>query len=312
MSFITRPPLDKTRSLLLLLLIVVLAGLAVSMLFRNSGRDTQQFSGDRAFSHVKAIVELGPRPSGSEALKKAGRYITDELAKSGLESRDERFTVRTPIGNVNMNNIVGVLKGDCDDVLIVATHYESKYFPRQRFTGANDGGSGTGVLLEAARVLSSRKSRAFTIWCVFFDGEEAFGEWSEKDSLYGSRRFAKDLKEKRLVSKVKAFLLLDMVGDRDLSINNDAYSTPWLRETMLNAADELGFRQYFNGPYAPIQDDHIPFLELSIPSLDIIDMNYPWWHSPDDSLDKVSPGSLEIVGLTLLRIIDTLEGRAAQ
>lgn len=312
LSFITRPSLDKTRSLLLLLLIIVLAGLTVSMLFRNSGRDTQQFSGDRAFSHVKAIVELGPRPSGSEALKKAGRYITDELAKSGLESRDGYFTARTPIGSVAMNNITGVLKGAGDDLLIIGTHYESKYFPRQRFVGANDGGSGTGVLLEAARILSSRKDRAFTIWFVFFDGEEAFREWSETDGLYGSRRFAKDLKEKGLVSKVKAFLLLDMVGDKDLSINNDAYSTPWLRETMQNAADELGFRQYFNGPYAPIQDDHIPFLELSIPSLDIIDMNYPWWHSPDDSLDKVSPDSLEIVGLTLLRIIDTLEERAVQ
>ncbi len=313
LSFITRSQDDKTRLQRLLLLVIILVASAValslSLLLRSSGREKQQFSGERAFSHVKAIVDFGPRPSGSEALKNAGEYIKKELVKSGLEARDDRFSSLTPIGNVAMNNIVGVLKGNHDDVLIVGTHYESKYFPTQRFVGANDGGSGTGVLLEAARVLSGRKDRALTIWFVFFDGEEAFGEWSDTDGLYGSKRFARDLNEKGMVSKVKALLLLDMVGDRDLQINNDAYSTPWLRETMQNAAGELGFEQYFNGPYAPIQDDHLPFLEISIPSIDIIDMNYPFWHSPDDSLDKVSPGSLEIVGLTLLQMVGRLEER---
>jgi len=311
MSFIKRPPLHKKLSLLLLLLIIVLAGTALSMICRNSGKDTGHFSGDRAFSHVKEIVELGPRPSGSEALKKAGEYIKNKLAESGLEARDGYFTARTPTGSVAMNNITGVMKGAGDDILIIGTHYESKYFSSQVFVGANDGGSGTGVLLEAARVLSIRKEQPFTIWFVFFDGEEAFGEWSATDSLYGSRHFAEELKEKGLVPKVKTLLLLDMVGDRDLSINNDAYSTPWLRETMHDAAEDLGFRQYFNGPYVPIQDDHIPFLDLSIPSIDIIDMNFPWWHTPDDTLDKVSPASLEIVGLTLLRMIDILEDRFA-
>jgi len=305
---------DKSRAVIIaaIAIVFVCMAAALSALLSGSGRNGQQFSGERAFGHVKAIVELGPRPSGSEALKKAGEYIRKELAGSGLETRDDNFRAGTPIGEVAMNNIVGVLKGNRDDLLIVGTHYESKYFKTQHFVGANDGGSGTAVSLEAARVLAGRKERGLTIWFVFFDGEEAFKEWSDRDSLYGSRHFAAELKKKGLVPKVKAFLLLDMVGDRDLGINNDACSTGWLREMMHGAADELGFQQYFNGPYMPIQDDHIPFLELSIPSLDIIDMNYPYWHSPEDLLNRLSPESLGIVGSTLIRMTEKLDERFAR
>ena len=303
---------------------VILAGLAMVVACSHqpesqatdsqspSSRTATEFDGERAFEHVRALVEMGPRPVGSAAHDRARDYIVAELKKYGLTIIKDEFTAQTPLGERPMTNIIGELKGESDNILILASHYDTKFSNDITFVGANDGGSSTGALLELARVRAARPQKPKqTLWFTFFDGEEAFVNWTQADSKYGSRHLVARLVKEQKLQKVKAMILLDMIGDKDLELKRDGYSTPWLVEILWAAAKELGYEKHFNSSETFIDDDHIPFLEKGVPAVDLIDFNYGlfnrYWHTAEDTLDKLSPKSLKIIGDTVLTALPRIE-----
>lgn len=261
-------------------------------------------SGARALEHVRQIVSFGPRPSGSEGLRRAQQYILGRLRALHIQVQEDDFIARAPQGSVAMKNIIARIPGARPDVLLLATHYESKQMPG--FVGANDGGSSTGLMLELARVLAARKN-TFTIWIVFFDGEEPFKDWSQTDGLYGSRHLVARWKASGELARIRAMILADMVGDRDLQIFRDDSSTPWLLDLASEAAADLKLSRYLFGKSTAVVDDHTPWLAAGVPAIDLIDFEYGpdnrYWHTTQDTLDKLSPRSLEIVGRLIVEII---------
>ena len=214
-----------------------------------------------------------------------------------------------------MKNIIAVIPGEAREIIIIGAHYDTKLFKNFRFVGANDGGSGTAVLLELARCLSAGGNE-LTVWLAFFDGEEAFVRWSGMDGLYGSRHMANRLYRLGDLAMVKAMIVLDMVGDKHLSIEWERNSTPWLKEIVWSNAEKLGYGEYFTRNACRISDDHVPFLDYGIPSIDIIDFRYgpksltnEYWHTAEDTIDKVSPDSLKIIGDVVLESLPLISGR---
>jgi Zn-dependent M28 family amino/carboxypeptidase len=262
--------------------------------------------GAAAFRHVERLVAIGPRPAGSAAGARAREYIVAELRRVGVDARTEPFVAETPDGRLSMANVVGVLPGRRRDVVLIGGHYDTKAFRGFRFVGANDGGSSTALLLELARTLAARP-RAYTYWIVFFDGEEARGTWTSTDSLYGSRRMAAELAKRHELPR--AVIVADMIGDRDLGILREAYSTPWLTDVVWDSARRLGHGAHFRPEVRAVEDDHAPFLRLGVPAVLLIDFDFPAWHTADDTLDKVSPRSLQIVGDVLLEALPAIEAR---
>jgi glutaminyl-peptide cyclotransferase len=233
----------------------------------------------------------------------------------------DEWQAKTPIGERRMANITAELPGESRDVIIVSSHYDTKLFKKFRFVGANDGGSSTGTLLEMARVMATaggQKPR-FTYRFVFFDGEEAFcEEWEEcqnpdgPDNTYGSRRYVQQLREKKELERVRAMICLDMMGYKDLRLGRDEdMSTRWLIDTVWRTAQDLGYDKQFVDEIEGVGgDDHEPFLTAGIESLDIIQLSsYPYWHKPEDTLDKISPQSLKIVGDVVLASLPRIEQR---
>jgi len=284
-------------------LVIMLVSLVVWLSFSS---EKPLFDRDRAYAHVKDIVSFGPRPSGSETLGKVRALLRTSMEQGGIRVSEDSFPAATPEGTVQMTNVTGVIDGRSPSILIIAAHYESKRFKGCSFVGANDNASGTGILLELARVIPLKKLDS-TIWLLFLDGEEAFENWSPQDSLYGSRHCAARLVKEGAVPLVRAFILLDMLGDKTFLVNQDIHSTPWLRKLMLATAQELQLGASFSGPAIPVDDDHIPFLQAGIPSLDIIDFNYPYWHTPEDTLDKISAESLGMAGRVVERMLEKLD-----
>ncbi len=258
--------------------------------------------GLQVLRHTREIVRHGPHPPGSEAQRKAGEYIAGQLEALGLEVDTHTFRPVTPRGRLRMTNIRGILPGRDERVLILASHYDSKFYDAFEFVGANDGASTSGLVLELARVLVQDNPAGLTLWFVFFDGEEAVGEWSSADSLYGSREFVKREKNRGNLRKVGAMILLDLVGGKDLRILQEGYSTPWLNKIIWNQASRLGHERIFrsSGRGSHIEDDHLPFLRAGIPAVDLIDLSYAHWHKPTDTLDKLSGPNLEVVGAVVL------------
>jgi glutaminyl-peptide cyclotransferase len=263
--------------------------------------------GSLAYSHVEKLVGFGPRPPGSPAIAKSQAYITDVLKKLGLQVEHQDFLASTPNGPVSMKNIVGKTQQSGKSIVMLASHYDTRVMANASFVGANDGGSSTGLLLELARVLSQRRN-AFAVWFVFFDGEEAQREWSETDSLYGSRYFVEKLRTDGQTQAVKALVLMDMIGDRDLKLENDSSSTPKLMELVRRSAVELGYGKYLATSQKGMVDDHVPFIRAGVAAVDLIDYDYGFnnslWHTPNDTLDKISPHSLKIVGDIVVRTLE--------
>ena len=292
------------------------AALVFSMLFICSAcasspmAEVQALSGTKALEFTRAQVEFGPRPPGSEALEKCRDYLIRQLEGFGYGVELDTFEAQTPYGIKRMVNLIA-RKGKGEGAAIaLASHYDTKYMEGKRFVGANDGGSSTGLLLELARVLAPRKDK-LDYWFVFLDGEEAFIEWSTLDSTYGSRHLARKWKNEGIVPRIRAFILLDMIGDRDLTLLREAHSTAWLRAMALEAAAKAGLGDIFSRYEAAIEDDHIPFLDAGIPSLDLIDLDYgpgnTYWHTESDTLDKLSPESLEKAGRLVLTLLQLLQ-----
>jgi Zn-dependent M28 family amino/carboxypeptidase len=276
------------------------------------------FDGERAFAHVRRLVGFGPRPAGSKELAEARKYIVGELKSYGLKVSEDEFEAKTPAGDRRMVNVTAELPGEAADFLIVASHYDTKPFKEFRFVGANDGGSSTGELLELARALAAGPRPRLTYRFVFFDGEEAFcREWDEcgkpgaPDNTYGSRRYVERLKQTGELKRLRALVLLDMVGYEKLEMGRDDMSTPWMAETVWRAARELGYdRQFADRAEGVGGDDHEPFLKAGVPALDIIQLgSYPYWHTPADTLDKISARSLQAVGDVLLASLPRIEAR---
>ena len=276
------------------------------------------FDGQKAFAHVRAQVEFGPRPAGSEALERTRGYLLAQLRSYGLKPRLDEFSPVTPKGRVKMKNIIAEIPGRQPETIIIASHYDTKEFADFRFVGANDGGSSTGILLELARVLASTATtRSLTLQLVFFDGEEAFcREWSEclegNDNTYGSRHLAEQISRSGKSGQYKAMILLDMVGDRNLAIPREENSSPWLVNAIWQTAREIGLSQHFPNSTHWMTDDHLPFLKAGISAVDLIDFDYgddseSYWHTSKDTLDKIDPRSLQVVGDVVLRSLPRIE-----
>jgi Zn-dependent M28 family amino/carboxypeptidase len=268
------------------------------------------FDGSKALDHVRALVGFGPRPPGSAALEQSRQYIREQLGRVGVKVADQRFDADTPLGKIPMVNLRATIPGDRPERLIIGGHYDTKLFRQFRFVGANDGGSSTAFLIELARVLKARKN-PLTIELVFFDGEEAFIEWAGRDHTYGSRYYVDAAKRSGELASIKAMILVDMIGDRDLNIRRETLSTPWLTDLIWESAKTLKMSRYFLDERMEVADDHAAFLDAGIPAVDIIDLDYPAWHTPEDTLDKVSARSMEIVGTVLLDALPKIESRLA-
>jgi len=291
--------------------VIALLGWAASSLTQQNAATA---IGAAALDHVKALVAFGPRPSGSDAHRKMQAYIIEELSQAGLALEQDSFVAQTPIGAVPMSNIIGRLAepgGNAGGrIFVLASHYETKLERNFRFVGANDGGSSTGLLLALAPLLA-KQGLSHEVWLVFFDGEEAFEQWSESDSLYGSRHLAAKWKVGGVLPRIGAFLLVDMIGDADLDFIRDENSTPWLRDQVWRTAQRLGYSRNFVSQQLAIEDDHIPFLRAGVPALDLIDYNYGpgnrYWHTAEDTVDKLSARSLQIVADVLLQTLSDLD-----
>jgi Zn-dependent M28 family amino/carboxypeptidase len=266
--------------------------------------------GKVAMTHAEKMVAFGPRPSGSEAHKQTQQYIINALKTAGVAVETDSFEVQSPNGPVTMTNIVGRIPGRTDRVFVVGSHYETLLTKDFKFIGANDPGASAGLLLALAPLLA-RKSFQHEVRLAFFDGEETYGNWSMDDSFFGSQRLAKKWEADGTAKRIGALLLLDMIGDKDLDILSESNSTPWLRTEVWTAAKSLGHAKYFTAREAPISDDHLPFVDIGVPSVDIIDLNYGpdnrYHHSPDDTLDKISPRSMQVVGEVALETLTVLD-----
>jgi Zn-dependent M28 family amino/carboxypeptidase len=233
-------------------------------------------------------------------LARCREYILTELAAVGIDAREDAFEATTPLGAVQMVNVIATIPGRRAERIALATHYDTKLFREFRFVGASDGASSTAAVLEVARVLASRQNE-FTIELLFFDGEEAAVDWfRDNDNTYGSRRYVQAAQDAGSLDGLKALVLLDMIGDRNLTIRRDTNSTPWLTDTIWASAATLGHQGYFLEQPVTIEDDHVPFLRAGIPSVDIIDLDYPAWHTAQDDLAQVSARSLQVVGDVVL------------
>ena len=267
-----------------------------------------QFDGARAWAHLRAQVDIGPRVAGTPANTRTRDYIISTLAASGIKAVEQPFEARTPVGTVRMANVIATLPGERPERIILATHFDTKLFKDFRFVGASDGASSTAAVLELARVLKDRP-RPFTLEFLFFDGEEAVVEWTATDSTYGSRHYVAHARTSGTLAGIKALILLDMIGDRHLNIRREENSTRWLTDIIWNTARRLGYQRHFLDESTPIEDDHLPFLEAGVPAVDIIDLDYPAWHTADDTLDNVSAESVKIVGDVVLAALPEIEQR---
>lgn len=266
------------------------------------------FDSNKAWEHVRQQIAIGPRPSGSAANVKTRQYIVTELTALGIKTTEQPFEGATPLGAVKMANIIGTIPGKSADRIILGSHFDTKLYRDVRFVGASDGASSTAALLELARVLKARKDLPFTIELLFLDGEEAVIEWTATDSTYGSRHYVDAARKSGSLKSIRAFILLDMIGDRDLTIRRDPNSTRWLTDVIWAAAQKLGHRQFMSEEMA-IEDDHLPFLKAGVPAVDIIDLDYPQWHTPQDTIDAISARSLQIVGDVVMAALPQIEAR---
>lgn len=274
-----------------------------------TARAQADFNGTRALAYAREFVSIGPRWIGSPGHAKAEAFIRKQFEHDHLE--EDTFTATTPEGPMQMRNFIVRFPGNKDGVIVVATHYETNYPLRNiNFVGANDGGSTTGLLIELANHLRGRTLDGYSVWLVFFDGEEAVQQWSHSDSLYGSRHLAAKWQNDGTLRRIKAFLLADMLGDKNLDVERDLNSTPWVEDVVKKAATRLGYQSYFFATSDQVEDDHLPFVQRGVPSADVIDLDYgpqnSYHHTAQDTMDKLSAKSLTISGNVFLETIRLL------
>ena len=276
------------------------------------------FNGARAFQYTKEYVEgTGPRWIGSPGHTKAEDFLRSHFAQEKAQGHfeEDTFSMNTPIGYLPMRNFIVKYPGKKDGIIVLATHYETNYWLKDiNFVGANDGGATTGILLEVANQLRAHPPEGYSIWLVFFDGEESIKPaWTSSDSLYGSRHLAARWSGDNTLPKIKAYLLTDMIGDRDLNLDRDANSTDWLKALLEQAGKNTGHAAYVFRNDTEVQDDHLPFKQRGVPVLDMIDINYgpnnSYHHTAQDTLDKVNTKSLQISGDLVMEMIHLINQR---
>jgi glutaminyl-peptide cyclotransferase len=271
------------------------------------------FNANRAMQYVKEIVAFGPRPIGSENHKKVESYILSHLKGDDVEQ--DSFDVHPTEGTFPVRNIIAKFPGTRDGIIVIASHYDTNWPLRNTsYIGANDGASSSALLLEIANQLHGKKLNGYSVWLLWDDAEESMKlPWDDPESLYGVRHLAEKWQSDGTLKKVKAFILEDMIGDADLNIEHDANSTAWLEDMILKAATHLGYQSHFFARTMAVTDDHMSFVERGVPSADLIDFNYGYndvfWHTTDDTVDKLSPKSLEIVGTVTLETVRLLNQR---
>jgi Zn-dependent M28 family amino/carboxypeptidase len=273
------------------------------------------FDSSRAWEDLRQMVAIGPRPAGSAAIEATRKYIKAQLAAAGVAVTEQAWDDQTPLGKTHMVNLIATIPGAKKDRIVISGHYDTKIFREFRFLGASDGGSSAAFLVEMARVLKARKN-PLTMELVFLDGEEAVIEWEGNDHTYGSRHYVETGKHNGTLSTIKANILVDMIGDRALRIKRDGYSTPWLTDIIWNAARRNKLDNYFVPEATRVEDDHLPFLEAGVPSVDIIDLDryaeLNAWHTAKDNLDAVSARSLQAVGDVVLAALPQIEAHVTK
>lgn len=273
--------------------------------------ETGGFDGQRAYDQVAQQVNFGPRPPGSAAIAKLQDYLETELKSYGCAVETDSFSADTPDGRVPMKNILVKIPGERQGIILLGTHYDTKKM--DNFVGADDAGSSTGVMLELARLLCKQPAGKYAVWIAFFDAEEAFNkEWHDPDNTYGSRQMAARMAANGDLPKVKAFILADLVGGRTPHFKREAGSTKWLADMVWATAGKLGYANVFvSDRVEAISDDHFSFTKRNVPSVDIIDLDaandVPYWHTTQDTMDKISPKTLAIVGHTVLESVKELQ-----
>jgi glutaminyl-peptide cyclotransferase len=271
---------------------------------------TGGFDAARAYDQVAKIVAFGPRPPDSDGIHHVQDYIHSQLKSFGCTTEDDDFHASTPIGSVAMKNIVVKIPGTSPDTILLLTHYDS--LKKEGFVGAEDSASSTGVMLELARLLCPKKQR-LGVWIAFLDGEEAFINWDENnDNTYGSRELAARMALADDLKHVKAVILADMIGQKNARFEREANSTGWLATLVWSTAGKLGYQDTFvSSETSAISDDHVPFKDRKVAVVDIIDLNdyinAGYWHTSEDTMDKIEAKSLAIVGHVLLATVDDLQ-----
>jgi len=275
----------------------------------------QHFNGAKAYEYARQFAAIGPRwPTGPGHLK-AEAFLRNQFKRDHVE--EDTFTANTPIGAVPMRNFIVRFPGKKNGVIVLTTHYETNYpLHNTNFAGANDGAATTGLLLAIADQLRGKPLQGYSVWLVFFDGEEAIKClqcWSDSDSTYGSRHLAAKWGGDGTLGRIKAFMLADMIGDKDLNIQRESQSTGWLVSLVGQAAHKFGYDRYFFQKEGAVSDDHLPFVRRGVPSIDIIDLDYgpnnSYHHTTQDTMDKVSSRSLTISGDVFLETIRLVNQR---
>jgi len=278
------------------------------------------FNSQQAYKYTAEVAGYGERNPGAPGHQKAEDLIHQVLKKDGAQIEADDFSAKTPRGMVPVHNIIGKFNVSADPkqkIFILAGHYDTLF--QKGFIGANDGGSSTAILLSFADALAGQKTK-MQIWLVWTDLEEAIKSFEGEDGLYGSRHLAKKLVANGTAPRVKGFFLLDMIGDKDLSVARETGSARWLQDYIAKAASELGYGQYFFRHEVGIIDDHVPFIEAGIPAVDVVDAEYgrmgagfdsmgEFHHANTDTMDKVSAHSLEVVGRTILRTVELIDNQ---
>ncbi|MFH0953393.1 MAG: M28 family metallopeptidase [Verrucomicrobiota bacterium] len=274
--------------------------------------DPALVDGQRAFEEARALVELGPKEAGTKGTLKAARYLAEALKRRGVEASIHEFTALSPRGETTFRNVVGRLAGKGQGLIILASHYDTKS-GIEGFLGANDSAASSALLLELSQGMAKGPALGPDVLFVFFDGEECMKHYGPSDGLQGSRHMAAQLVRDGRAKQVKAFILLDMVGDRDLSVTVPRNGTPSLISAVFEAAHEENVRSKFSLYPFEIGDDHDPFFAAGMPAVDIIDFHYgsapgrnDYWHTPEDTLDKISAESLGTVGRVAIRVVNRL------
>jgi Zn-dependent M28 family amino/carboxypeptidase len=277
----------------------------------DSSPSKPDINGNHVMQYVKEVVAIGSRPVGSTGHAKLEQYILSKL--KGVDVEQDKFVAQTPVGKFAMNNIIAKFPGRKDGIIVVAGHYDTNYPLPKAYVGANDGGSSTALLLALADHFRGKEREGYSVWLVWTDGEEAFVNWTASDSLYGTKQLAAKWQQDGTANKIKAFILVDMIGDADLDIQKETSSTPWLSDLVYQAATNLGYQSHFYAFSAGIEDDHLPFLKIGVPAVDIIDLDYGYnnvyHHTVQDTVDKLGTQSLAITGDVVLETIGLLDKR---
>jgi Zn-dependent M28 family amino/carboxypeptidase len=306
----------------------LVAALCVAALLPSAAHAQQHFRGDKALEIARQFVAIGPRWSTGPGHAKAEQFLRDQFKHDNLE--EDAFTANTLIGPIPMRNFIVKFPGKKDGIIVLCTHYETNYpLKDTTFVGANDGGATTGLLIEIANELRPRMSGGkldgYSVWLLFDDGEEAVanppygpGQWSDSTAMWGTRHLAAKWSQDGTLKHIKALLLADMIGDKDLDILRETQSTPWLTALVEEAARNTGHAKYFFATSGAEEDDHLPFLKRGVPAIDIIDVDYGphnaqtpdgWHHTPQDTMDKISAKSLTISGDVFLESIKLIDKR---